>query len=142
MYKYLIVSCDEDYNREPICLIQEKDLNKYGHGYEIYEVQKNGKLKLYKEFDVANNRGFCVVLMHDTDDRSKWTILEKYSVDSRENFIKTSVFKKWCNKYFYEDFDEIRKNVLYEGGYCSENPEENADYAITEFKDNLIYYPY
>ena len=78
----------------------------------------------------------------DTDDRSKWTILEKYSTDSRENFIKTSVFKKWCKKYFFEDFDEIRKNILHEGRHCSEEPEENTDYAITVFKDDLIYYPY
>lgn len=142
MYKYLVVSCDEDYNKEPVCLIQEKDLNKYGYGFEIYEVQKNGKLKLYKESDITNDSGFCVVLMHDTDDRSKWTVLEKYSTNSRENFVETSIFKEWCNKYFYEDFDEIKEQVSHQGCHCSEEPDEDSDYAITEFKDNLIYYPY
>ena len=139
MYKYLVVKCDEDDNREPICLIQKKDLNKYGYGYEIYEVQKDGKLKLYKEFYMPYDFGFCVVLMHGTDDTSKWDILEKYSIDSRKNFIETTIFKKWCKKYFREDFYEIKKNILNTGSHCSKESEKNLGYAITEFEDDLIY---
>jgi hypothetical protein len=143
MNEYLVMHCDEDYNRKPVCTIQEKDLNKYGYGYEIYKIQEgNGKLKLHKKFDVANNSGFCVVLMHGTENRNKWDILEKYSTDSRKDFVKTPIFKKWCKKYFYEDFKEIRTNVLHTGCHCGEELEKNLDYAITQFEDNLIYYPY
>lgn len=116
----------------------------------VYAINEDGTIgEIVKDVDNYSDEGFALIDMakddSDEGDRSKWEILEKVSVKSREDFVKTKQYKEWKEKYFKddEDIENYESSILGSGSFCADYDEDSPHwYAITEYEGNKLYYPY
>jgi hypothetical protein len=118
--KYLIVKCEElldqyecDCNRVPFKMVN--DYSSYGHGYEIYELNKDNTFRLIKEYDSCLEEGIGVYKLDENDKLKK--VYEKHKNMTRDNIPKSQL-KKWKHSYgFQGTIKEIYESIEHSGGY-------------------------
>ena len=137
---YLIVKCEElsdqwecDTDRCPLCLVE--DCSKYGMGYEVYKVLKDGTFQKVKNYDEAIEEGMAVYFWQDRKEEDEPTIREKWENMERDTMTKSKI-QTLKNKYgFHDTVKEILCNIR-----CSGSHGESINdkwYVIGEYRDNI-----
>ena len=110
--QYLVIKCEElndqyecDANRVPICITE--DISKYGFGYEIWKIEKNGKLTLHKEYEESTESGMALYKWEDESDLDEKilpppTVVERYANKTRDDFTE-AFFRELKAKVNFED---------------------------------------
>ena len=138
---YLIVKCEElgdqwecDADRCPLCLVE--DCSKYGVGYEVYKVLKDGTFQKVKNYDEATEEGMAVYFWQDgKEEEDEPTIREKWKNMERDTMTKSKIqtLKNKCG--FHDTVKEILCNIQ-----CSGSHGESINdkwYVIGEYRDNI-----
>lgn len=136
--KYLIVKCDDENDRIPLCVTDDK--SKYGNGYEVYEIQLNGKLKLIKEYDVALKTGTALYKWNsDMSDYAEThkpdKIIAKWEGRTLNSFSKTEIKKIAKQAHFTEDADDIIIETKTGNAYGEEI--DGNWVVLGEYRDNI-----
>lgn len=117
--KYLVVGCTEvednygyDIYREPICVCD--DFTKYNyHGYEIYQINDDGSLKLIRKSDDVTNKSVCIVIYNDPSEE----VLEVIKLHDGEE-ITINDIKQFKKKFHIGDsIHEIKEGIEEENEY-------------------------
>ena len=123
--KYLIVRCDElgdqyecDANREPVCMTDNYD--KYGFGYEVYELQPDGTFELIKDYCEALEEGIAVCCWDKEADAYEVepTVLTKFVGKTKEEVTKSMIKKLKKDFHLPDTVEEIFREVRCGGDGC------------------------
>ena len=141
--KYLVVECRElgdqwecDADRTPILVTDDySDYNSYG--YEIYQIEPDGKLKLIREYDSVTDEGFCYCFYDKEDVEEGYpTKVEKFKKKFTRDTITNSQVKKWKSAYKLKGtVEEIISSIHCSGDY-SEETEDGGLKVIGEYLDD------
>ena len=125
---YLIVECHElmdgwecDADRKPLCIVD--NYSKYDKkGYEIYEILKNGKLKLIRDYNKVSKEAIYVCIWNDTEetDITEPDKIREIVKGNRHNVTKSMVKKIKQEYHFSETVDEIFSEISCCGSYAEE----------------------
>ncbi len=126
--KYLIVECTElgdqwecDADRTPICVTD--NYSKYDkRGYEIYEIQSNGKLKLIRHYDKVSKKAIYVCIWNNAEesDITEPDKIKEIASGNRRNVTKSMIKKVKQEYHFSETVDEIASEINCCGCYAEE----------------------
>ena len=97
--QYLIIKCEAlndqfecDAKRIPIRVTEE--IHEYGYGYEIWRIEENGELTLYKEYEEPLESGMALYKWEDEDDidseePSQPIVIRRYPNKNRDAFSRS-----------------------------------------------------
>lgn len=118
---YLIVKCKElsdqyecDAMRKPVCLTENPE--KYGRGFEVYEVKPNNTFKLVKDYDKSIETGFALVNWVGKKENIP-EVLKKFPKRTRLSFTKTEIQKLKKEFDFKDSVDKIFNDIRQSGGH-------------------------
>ena len=137
--KYLVVKCTElgdqwecDADRKPLYMTD--DISKIGKGYEIYEVQSNGSLKIIKEGWEALETGTCICWWGDDEDKP--LKVEKLPHMNRNCITKSAIKKLKSTYHLTGSIEEIFLDIKNSGNYCECIKNDTQIISIGEYEDN------
>ena len=124
MANYLIIKCvalndqwECDAMRVPVCMTDKPE--KYGMGYEIYELQKSNTFKRIKEYDTPNEEGMAVYHYVEKIE-GPVEVFEKFP-NLRNNELSYNFVKEIKNRYgFTAPVESIRENIHYDRAHAEE----------------------
>lgn len=140
--KYLVVECRElgdqwecDADRTPILVTDDySGYNRYG--YEIYQIEPDGKLNLIREYDSVTDEGWCYCFYSEDAEEGHPTKVIKFKKKFTRDTITKSQIKKWKTAYKLKgSVDEILRSFHCSGDY-SELAEDGGLKVIGEYFDN------
>ena len=121
--KYLVLECRElgdqwecDAERTPLCITN--DISKYGVGYEIYSIEENGSLTLYKNYETSLESGVALYSWNDGEEEETLpVVIERYPNKTRNSFSKSFIKKLKQRVKFTATIDDILTNVNCSGAH-------------------------
>lgn len=139
--KYLVVKCDDSYDsivdKQPICITD--NISAYGTGYEIYEIQSNGKLKLIKDYCEALESGIALYKWHADKDLDEYCppdeVLYKWKNKTYKNFSKSLIKRIKAQVGFKGYLEDIYDNFIRWGVYGEEVNGERI--VLGSYRDNF-----
>ena len=140
--KYLVVECRElgdqwecDADRTPI-LVTDEYSGYTRYGYEIYQIEPDGKLKLIREYESVTDEGFCYCFYSRDAEEKRPIKVEKFKKKFTRDTITNSQIKKWKSAYKLKGtVEEIISSIRCCGDY-GETTEDGGWKVIGEYFDN------
>lgn len=148
--KFLVVKVDSEGSFEYPIKVCENFTLKETDNCTVYAINEDGTIgEIVKDFENYSDEGFALIDVGPDEDENpnNWIVIEKVSVKTREDFIKTKQYKEWREKYFKDDeeIENYERSILHSGNFCATDYNDENEthwYAITEYEGNTLYYPY
>ena len=121
--KYLVLECRElgdqwecDADRTPLCITD--DISKYGVGYEIYSIEENGSLTLYKSYETSLESGMALYSWNDGEEEETLpTVIESYPNKTRKDFSQSFIRKLKQRAKFSASTNQILTDITCSGAH-------------------------